>query len=79
MIILNVTKWSTVPRRSSKKLQEDENTELEVKVETTKLGEQGAIGWELEIVKVKEEIKVEDISQGIMKQELETKIRNEIE
>ena len=79
MIILNVTKWSTVPRRSSKKLQEDENTELEVKVETTKLGEQGAIGWELEIVKVKQEIKVEDISQGIMKQELETKIRNEIE
>ena len=79
MIILNVTKWSTVPRRSSKKLQEDENTELEVEVETTKLGEQGAIGWELEIVKVKQEIKVEDISQGIMKQELETKIRNEIE
>ena len=39
-----------------------------------KLGEQEALARELEVEKVKQETKVEDISQGTMKHEIETKI-----
>ena len=43
-------------------------------VEMIKLGEQEALARELEVEKVKQETKVEDISQGTMKHEIETKI-----
>ena len=51
--------------------------ELELEAGTTKLGEQESLAQGLEVVKVEQETKVENISQGTVKQELEIKIETE--
>ena len=56
--------------------QVEGSNEIELKVETTKLGEQEASGQELE---VEQETKEEDISQGTTKQELEIKIKEKVD